>query len=302
MNVGLRYEISRQWVRYATDGGEIYSKRRDLNQNDLFPALNLKYSVNEENSIRFSASRTVTRPSFIEMAPFLYQESYGSAQIRGNAELVNGYNFNFDLRYELFKQNGDMLSVTGYFKYLDKPIERTQMLNGGAAIHSFNNADNGIASGMEVEFRKQLARDLRLAANVSYMYTNVKLPEGGAYTNKERSLQGASPILANADLTYSPRFGEERQLNLALLYNLQGSRIHSVGIAGLGDVKQQAVHTLNFNASYSFSKRFSIKLQLDDLLNRTVVFKQEVPSTGQTIEVERYKRGTGIEIGASYNF
>ncbi|WP_373721224.1 TonB-dependent receptor [Bacteroides heparinolyticus] len=302
VNVGLRYEISRQWVRYATDGGEIYSKRRDLNQNDLFPALNLKYSVNEENSIRFSASRTVTRPSFIEMAPFLYQESYGSAQIRGNAELVNGYNFNFDLRYELFKQNGDMLSVTGYFKYLDKPIERTQMLNGGAAIHSFNNADNGIAGGMEVEFRKQLARDLRLAANVSYMYTNVKLPEGGAYTNKERSLQGASPILANADLTYSPRFGEERQLNLALLYNLQGSRIHSVGIAGLGDVKQQAVHTLNFNASYSFSKRFSIKLQLDDLLNRTVVFKQEVPSTGQTIEVERYKRGTGIEIGASYNF
>ena len=215
---------------------------------------------------------------------------------------MNGYNFNFDLRYELFKQNGDMLSVTGYFKYLDKPIERTQMLNGGAAIHSFNNADNGIAGGMEVEFRKQLARDLRLAANVSYMYTNVKLPEGGAYTNKERSLQGASPILANADRTYSPRFGEERQLNLALLYNLQGSRIHSVGIAGLGDVKQQAVHTLNFNASYSFSKRFSIKLQLDDLLNRTVVFKQEVPSTGQTIEVERYKRGTEIEIDASYNF
>ena len=31
----------------------------------------------------------------------------------------------------------------------------------------------------------------------------MKLPQGGAYTNKERSLQGASPILANADLTYS---------------------------------------------------------------------------------------------------
>ncbi|RXE63810.1 TonB-dependent receptor, partial [Muribaculaceae bacterium Isolate-001 (NCI)] len=155
VNVGLRYEISRQWVRYATDVGEIYSKRRELNQNDLFPALNLKYSVNEENSIRFSASRTVTRPSFIEMAPFLYQESYGSAQIRGNAELVNGYNFNFDLRYELFKQNGDMLSVTGYFNYLLKPLERTQMRNGGAAIHSFINADNGIAGGTEVEFRKQ---------------------------------------------------------------------------------------------------------------------------------------------------
>lgn len=302
VNLGVRYEISEQWVKYATDGGEKYSKRRDLDEIDLFPTLNLRYTVNEENILRFSASRTVTRPSFIEMAPFLYQESYGSAQIRGNAGLENGYNFNFDLRYELFRKNGDMLSVTGYFKYLDKPIERIQALNGGGTIHSFNNADNGMAGGVEVEIRKQLARDLRLGANVSYMYTNVKLPESGAYTNKERSLQGASPILLNADLTYSPHFGETSQLNLALLYNLQGSRIHSVGISGLGDVKQQAVHTLNFNAGYSFSKHFSMKLQVNDLLNRAVIFRQEVPKTGQNIEVERYKKGTNFEIGASYNF
>ena len=300
VNLGVRYEISKQWVKYATDGGEKYSKRRNLDKNDLFPTLNLRYALDEENNIRFSASRTVTRPSFIEMAPFLYQESYGSAQIRGNAALENGYNFNFDLRYELFRKNGDMLSLTGYFKYLDKPIERTQMLNGGSTIHSFHNADNGMAGGVEVEFRKELARYLRLGANASYMYTNVKLPESGAYTNKERSLQGASPILVNADLTYSPRLGEDRVLNLALLYNLQGSRIHSVGISGLGDVKQQAVHTLNFSAGYQLNKRFSLRVQVNDLLNRAIVFKQEVPKTGQNIEVERYRKGTNFEIGVSY--
>lgn len=302
VNLGLRYEISRQWVEYATDGGEKFSKRRNLDKSDLFPTLNLRYAVNGENSLRFAMSRTVTRPSFIEMAPFLYQESYGSAQIRGNAELQNGYNFNFDLRYELIRNNGDMLSLTGYFKYLDKPIERTQMLNGGGTIHSFNNADNGVAGGVEVELRKLIVSDLRIGANVSYMYTNVKLPESGAYTNKERSLQGASPILANADVTYSPRFGEVRQLNLALLYNLQGSRIHSVGISGLGDVKQQAVHTLNFSAGYNFDRHFSMRLQVNDLLNRAVVFKQDVPKTGQNMEVERYKRGTSFEVGASYKF
>ena len=106
-----------------------------------------------------------------------------------------------------------MLSVTGYFKYLDSPIERIQDLQGGATLHSFKNADNGMAAGVELEMRKRLVKDLRLGTNISYMYTNVKLPQSGAYTNKERSLQGASPILANADLTYSPRFGEDRQLN-----------------------------------------------------------------------------------------
>ena len=301
VNLGVRYELSKQWVKYATDGGERYAERRDLDKNDLFPAINLKYTVNEENSLRFSASRTITRPSFIEMAPFLYEESYGAAQIRGNEDLQNGYNFNFDLRYELFKKNGDMLSITGYFKYLDNPIERIQRLKGGATEHSFQNADNGMAGGVEVEFRKQLIKDLRLGANASYMYTNVKLPQGGAYTNKERSLQGASPILVNADLTYSPRFGEDRQLNLALLYNLQGSRIHAVGVSGLGDVKQQALHTLNFSAGYSPSKHFSLKLQVNDLLNRDVIFKQDIPTTGQEMEVERYRKGTNFEVGISYN-
>ena len=301
VNLGVRYEISRQWVDYATDGGDWYAERRNLDKNDLFPTLNLKYTVNDANSIRFSASRTVTRPSFIEMAPFLYQESYGSAQIRGNNELQNGYNYNFDLRYEHFGKNGDMISLTAYFKYLDSPIERIQALQGGATLHSFQNADNGMAGGMEVELRKQLMKDLRLGANISYMYTNVKLPEGGAYTNKERPLQGASPILANADLTYSPRFGEERQLNLALLYNLQGSRIHAVGVSGLGDVRQQTLHTLNFSAGYSLNKHFNLKLQVNDLLNRDVIFKQDVPTTGQEMVVERYHKGTNFEVGISYN-
>ena len=300
VNLGVRYEISRQWVDYATDGGDWYAERRNLDKNDLFPTLNLKYTVNDANSIRFSASRTVTRPSFIEMAPFLYQESYGSAQIRGNNELQNGYNYNFDLRYEHFGKNGDMISLTAYFKYLDSPIERIQALQGGATLHSFQNADNGMAGGMEVELRKQLMKDLRLGANISYMYTNVKLPEGGAYTNKERPLQGASPILANADLTYSPRFGEERQLNLALLYNLQGSRIHAVGVSKLGDIKQQTLHTLNFSAGYDINSHFSLKLQVNDLLNRAVIFKQEVPSTGEEVEVERYKKSANFEIGFSY--
>ena len=300
VNLGVRYEISRQWVDYATDGGDWYAERRNLDKNDLFPTLNLKYTVNDANSIRFSASRTVTRPSFIEMAPFLYQESYGSAQIRGNNELQNGYNYNFDLRYEHFGKNGDMISLTAYFKYLDSPIERIQALQGGATLHSFQNADNGMAGGMEVELRKQLMKALRLGANISYMYTNVKLPEGGAYTNKERPLQGASPILANADLTYSPRFGEERQLNLALLYNLQGSRIHAVGVSKLGDIKQQTLHTLNFSAGYDINSHFSLKLLVNDLLNRAVIFKQEVPSTGEEVEVERYKKGANLEIGFSY--
>lgn len=300
INAGVRYEASQQWVRYYND--QSIRERRDLDKYDLFPALNIRYSLTDEQQLRLAASRTITRPSFIEMAPFLYQESYGSVQLRGNEALQNSYNYNLDLRYELLNRRGDMVSVTGYYKYLDEPIERVQMLAGGAAVHTFRNADNGMAAGVEIELRKTLVRDLRLGINGTWMYTNVKLPEGGVYTNKERALQGASPYLLNADLTWTPRFGGERQLNLALLYNLQGPRIQAVGISGLGDVTQRPVHTLNFSAAYRFSARAELKMQLTDLLNRALVFEQEVPQTNRTVEVERYRRGTGFEIGLNLKF
>lgn len=300
INAGVRYEASQQWVRYYND--QSIRERRDLDKYDLFPALNIRYSLTDEQQLRLAASRTITRPSFIEMAPFLYQESYGSVQLRGNEALQNSYNYNLDLRYELLNRRGDMVSVTGYYKYLDEPIERVQMLAGGAAVHTFRNADNGMAAGVEIELRKTLVRDLRLGINGTWMYTNVKLPESGVYTNKERALQGASPYLVNADLTWTPRFGGERQLNLALLYNLQGPRIQAVGISGLGDVTQRPVHTLNFSAAYRFSARAELKMQLTDLLNRALVFEQEVPQTNRTVEVERYRRGTGFEIGLNLKF
>ena len=299
LNAGLRFEASRQSVDYNDD---VEDKTRNLDAFDLFPAVNLKYDLTDRSMFRLSLSRTVTRPSFVEMAPFLYQESFGGAQIRGNDELENGYNYNVDLKYEFFsRKNTDMFAVTAYFKYLEDPIERTQRLSGGATEHSFQNADNGVAAGLEAEFRKQIVKDLVFSANASYMYTNVILPEGGVYTNPRRSLQGASPYLANADLTYTPEFRNGDGLSLSLLYSLQGPRIHAVGIMGLGDVKQMPVHTLDFAGSYRFNERFSVRLAFRNMLDSTIKFKQEIPDADRTVDVEQWRVGPGFEIGISYS-
>lgn len=298
LNAGLRFEASRQSVSYTTD----YStdEMRNIDAFDLFPAINLKYSLNNEHAFRMSLSRTITRPSFVEMAPFLYEETFGGAQIRGNEELQNGYNYNFDLKYEYFRENStDMVGVTAYYKYLDNPIERIQRLSGGAVEHSFNNADSGIAAGIEVELRKQIIKDLTVNANGSFMYTNVKLP-AGSYTNMQRPLQGASPYIVNVDITYNPKFDDNRELGLALLYNIQGPRIHSVGIMGLGDVKQMPFHTLDFNASYRFHRQWSVSLGFKNILDQTARYRQDIPNAGRTVDVEAWHVGPGFEAGISY--
>ena len=299
LNAGLRFEASRQSVDYNDD---VENLTRNLDAFDLFPAINLRYNIADRNMLRLSLSRTVTRPSFVEMAPFLYQESFGGAQIRGNEDLMNGYNYNVDLRYEVFAAGStDMFAATAYYKFLHNPIERTQRLSGGATEHSFQNADNGLAAGIEIEFRKEIIRYLTVSANGSLMYTNVILPEGGSYTNDRRSLQGASPYLANADISYTPSFRNGGSLSLALLYNLQGPRIHAVGVMGLGDVKQMPVHTLDFNGAYNFNEHLSLKFAFKNLLDSTIRFTQDIPNAGRTVEVEQWKVGTGFEIGISWS-
>ncbi|MFI3321772.1 MAG: TonB-dependent receptor [Rikenellaceae bacterium] len=298
LNLGLRYEQSNQTVNYYdTD----YATRT-LKSSDFFPALNLKYSFMSDQQLRFAFSRTITRPSFIEMAPFLYQESYGSAQVVGNADLQNGYNYNLDLRYETFYEGGDMFSATLYYKQLQDPIERVQEKKSGATQHTFMNAENGVAAGVELEVRKAIIKDLVLSVNGSFMYTDVKLSDGGVYTNKERQLQGASPYLFNADIAYSPIFANEKQFTLALLYNLQGPRIHSVGIQGNGDIIQEAYNKLNFVTSYQLSKKATIKLECSNLLNEEESYVQEIPTTGEKVTVERHSLGMGASVGVSFKF
>ncbi len=298
INAGLRYEQSTQSVNYTTGSSP---DSRTYKTTDLFPALNIRYNLTDISQLRVAASRTVTRPSFIEMAPFQYQESYGSAQIVGNADLVNGYNYNFDLRLESFFQSGNMLSITAYYKHLDSPIERIQSVSGGGELHTFNNAESGLAAGVEVEIRKVLYPDLKLGVNGSYMYTNVALAEDGSYTNTSRELQGASPYLLNADLTYTPYLDSEgRTMSFALLYNLQGPRIHAVGTSNRGDIYQMAFHSLNFNASYSLTRNLQITAQLTNILNQSELYEQEI--AGEYYIVESHNYGIGGSIGVSLKF
>ena len=60
--------------------------------------------------------------------------------------------------------------------------------------------------------------------------------------------------------------------------------------------------TLNFTAGYRINRWAEVKVQFSDLLGRALVFEQEVPQTGETVEVERYRPGTGFEVGLNLRF
>ena len=77
-------------------------------------------------------------------------------------------------------------------------------------------------------------------------------------------------------------------------------RIQAVGIQGIGDVKQLALHTLDFNANMKFNAHWSVKFSAKNLLNTDVVFRQEIPSKNTEVEVERFNEGVGLSFGVTY--
>lgn len=296
---GVRYEKSEQKVHYWTDGAQDSIKK--LNEGDFFPALNLKYMPKENQNLRFSVSRTVTRPSFTEMAPFEYQGSYASIKERGFAGIKNGYNLNFDLRYELFNKEGDMFSLGAYYKSLKTPIEAI-LAYSGSLIKSYRNIDKGTAAGVELEIRKKITKDLKIDFNASYIYTQIDIPENTTYTDRKRRLQGASPYLVNLDINYAPSFGKDRSGSFSLVYNVQGPRISSAGIGGVNNINEEAFHSLDFISSYNINPKMKIKFQAKNLINQRVEFSQKVTDTGRTEIVEYYKKGLSLGIGFSMDF
>lgn len=307
LNLGVRYEymdqIVKSWSIGATESNYDFSQLKTENPLDaLFPALNLKYAVTKQGAARLAFSRTITRPSFIEMAPFEYKESYGSATMVGNADIQNGYNYNADLRYEVIDtKSTDMFSVGAYYKYLDSPIERIQKDQGGSLAYSFQNSDSGMAAGLEVEFRKSILENLRLGFNASYIYTNVVLPEGGGiYTDTQRALQGASPYLGNVDLSYAFKTKNEQQMTFTLLCNVQGPRIDAVGVNDLNNVILEQIVSLDFVYSYAINKKWSMKVKVNNMLNAENRYTQEVDGTD--VVVSSYKKGVDADLSFSYKF
>jgi hypothetical protein len=299
VSLGVRYEHFDQWTRFRTDAAR--EKRAELITDDLFPALNVKYAAARNGNLRMGLSRTVTRPSFLEMAPFEYKESYGAATIRGYENIKNGYNYNADLRYELFHGFGDMYSVGAFYKHLETPIERVQEY-AGSLIQSFRNVDRGTVFGAEAELRKQLTPHLKIDFNASFIYTHISLPEEGLYTDKKRQLQGASPYLLNLDVNYAPGLSHDRQLSLSAVYNLQGPRISSVGINGVNNVVEEALHSLDLIALYGFGRGMKLKLQAKNLLNPEHTFTQKIKDAGKKETVGHFRKGTEVGINFTIDF
>ena len=98
---------------------------QSINKDYVLPSINLRYNFNDKHSLRFAASKTYTLPQAKEISPFRYVNVTFNSQ--GNPDLQPSDNYNVDLKWDWYLSPSELISVTGFYKYIKNPISRIEM-------------------------------------------------------------------------------------------------------------------------------------------------------------------------------
>ena len=263
--------------------------RADLDNTNVFPAVNLVYSVRNNQNLRVGVSQTVNRPEFRELAPFEFTDVVGGRATVGNPDLQQSLIQNVDVRWELFPGTGEeVVAASFFYKNFDDPIER--IVEPTAQLRtSFTNADSARNAGFEIEGRKALGRYLFLGANYTWVDSEVTLDAAArqVQTSLVRPLAGTSKNLFNTTFEASHAGWSGR-----LLVNFFDDRISDVGSLGLPDIIENGRNSLDFVFSKRFD-RFSLRFAVTNLTDAPYVFQQG------GLDQRVYKLGRTMAFGLS---
>jgi outer membrane receptor protein involved in Fe transport len=265
---------------------------------DVLPSVTLNWRFSDAQSLRIAATQTLSRPEYRELANVQYREVLGGDNIIGNPDLKRALVKNADVRWEWYPSPVEAISVGLFAKRFEDPIERVYLATSGTRIVTFQNAESAENYGVELEVRKGLGafspalEPWTVFSNATIMKSTIKIGgQGSSRSNDERPMEGQSPYVVNAGITYST---EDARTSATLLFNAVGRRISSAAEAPLPDVYEEARATLDLSLRFGLTEAVSGKLDLKNLLDSPYEFSQG------TVLREYYRTGRGASLGLSW--
>ncbi|MEZ5692346.1 MAG: TonB-dependent receptor [Altererythrobacter sp.] len=325
LDIGVRYEDAEQSVVpvevFATPTN---SGSSTFLANDYFlPAATLTWEVSPEFQLRFNASKTIARPQFRELIFQTYYDPETNRQFNGNPSLVDSKLFNAEARGEYYFGRGNRVSLAGFYKKIDNPIEVYSSFSDNDRISGFANAPEATLYG--AEFDLQYGIDLydwggwwenkRIITVANYTYTQSELKVGAndvarvfpfadqPATNFFRdgvALTGQSDHMANLQLGIE---NTDKLQQATLLVNYSSERVTSRGTADLPDIIENPGLTVDFvvRQEISLAKQpFELKFEARNIFGRDNFEYQDNGTT--RIDINSYKVGQSFALSVSTEF
>jgi TonB-dependent receptor len=265
----------------------------------LLPMLHLKYELRENQNLRFSATKTYSRPNFDALVPNQDVNVFNLTLTRGNPQLVPAKAVNIDLMYEAYFKNSGVFSAGFFYKNIEDFIFTQQSVISTGEFAGFSettpiNGDVAKLLGFEMNFSKNLSFLpgvlSGLGTFLNYTYTQ---SESTVAERKNVRFPGQANHIWNAALTFDrKKFSSRASLN----YN--GSFITSISSDPRFDFYAADRYQLDVNASYKFSKKITVFTEFVNLTNSKRIEYQLNRSNPANIE----SYGWSSRFGLNFKF
>ena len=314
-------------VIFAQGGdGNNLDNEKVLDALDFFPSANLIYSLASNQNIRAGYSRTIARPSFKELSFAQIIDPLSNRIFNGSlfpypdwdGKLVETRIDNFDLRWELFQDRGQLFSVSGFYKFFDNPIELVRIpTQQTSSEFQPRNVGDGKLFGVELEIRKNLnfispaLQNLSLSGNVTFVESQIEMTSielnsrknferEGEKIDNIRQMAGQAPYVVNAGVTYS---NSDAGIDAGLFYNVKGRTLEIISSGLYPDVFFKPFNSLNFSLNKRIGKErnTAIDFKVSNILN------DDLERAFSSFEAEdqlfsRFSPGVSFSMGVSHNF
>jgi outer membrane receptor protein involved in Fe transport len=327
LDAGVRYEQAKQVVSpiqvFNDNTGSPASTL--LDNNYWLPAATLTWEVQPNLQLRFNASKTIARPQFREL---IYQPFYDPDSNRvylGNPLLTDSELFNAEARAEWYFAADQRLSVAGFYKKIDRPIEGFVTSLSGFLTTSFANAPSARLIGGELELQKYFdipggvwESGQRVVVIGNYTYTKSELQVGPEDTvavfAASSSLatdyfRDGAPLTGQSDHLVNLQIGlenEDRLSQQTFLLTYASERVVSRGLNGTPpqpDIVERPGLRLDFVAREGFTlfgQEVEAKVEVRNILGTR---HQEFQQSGENrIDVNTYDVGTTFAGSLSVTF
>ncbi len=308
-----------------TQGREL-NNEEVLNSLDFFPTANFIYSVTDNQNIRASYGRTIARPSFKELSFAQILDPVSNRFFNGSlftyedwdGNLRETYINNVDVRWELFLERDQLISVSAFYKNFESPIEIVRIAAAQTIVEvQPRNVGNGTLYGLEFEFRKNLdfisqnLRNFQISGNLTLVESFIDMTESefrvrknfereGETIEDTRQMAGQSPYVINTGFTYN---NYELGLDAGLFYNVKGSTLMVIGNGLAPDVSSEPFHSLNFSISKKLGEKqnTAITLKVANILNdKRESFFRSFEAEAQLFD--RFNPGTSFGLSINHKF
>lgn len=325
---GVRYEDADQTV---TTGGAFAGTA--LSNDYWLPSATLTYNFAENLQLRLHASKTIARPQFRELAPQLYQDFTSDRQFFGNPFLTDSELKNAEARLEWFFARDQRLTVAGFYKQIDRPIETVATsLPNSQILTGFSNAPKADLYGGEIEFQYYqpletlgdafATRRLVLIGNYTYSKSELKIGNeqvaspissaGGVTLLPANVLfQDGAPLTGQSDHLVNVQIGfedTERLSQATLLFTYASERVTNRGPISSGvrlpDLVEKPGIRLDFVAREAvqfLGTELEVKFEARNITGTKYQEFQSF-SNNARVDVNSYDVGTSFSLGVAAKF